>query len=569
MSNKKNDIIRIVKGSERFAGSTDVNSQIDVELKGTQKNYVEKDRTSILNSAEQFDKERQASNKVSISGKIINLFDNSISGNSTYAPFLNSLFYVNAETSIAQGESFKGFPPADEFSFFRTTTPIGHIPFVSNNASSYNWKVYVTYPYKNDYDQNLQWEDEYTNLNNNFVVSDGVPFILKKRKYNGKNLFYFYCGFEHGLSKGEYIELKNPISGIQYFEVYGLGDESFGNEKKVFSIFDFGYQNVSENTIGNFKRIVDIDNSEETKSVYYCRKHKLITQSSECQISKMGYENNPFYVESKIEYSALTPNQVQRISIRNNSQTVSFSLKNDIDISDLVDNNGLPLTKVFISVIKNGYVGWFNKPQLGSSTNIQVGWEHNFLNDGISSWWSAGNADNRDNIPSLLYQYNSRVFYYNGELNKDEDIKGDICEWNAFNQQEKVLSRCNHKINFNPDHFNDSENNNVSTLLSGYAYEPHHQVDLRVFSDYIETGDRDKVDLIPQYSFYSEYNQQWRWRDLYPYGFVDSDGKGIDNPFINGSHYPFKEIIFLQTPMKRNWNIFNDVIIGPTSDDCE
>jgi len=105
--------------------------------------------------------------------------------------------------------------------------------------------------------------------------------------------------------------------------------------------------------------------------------------------------------------------------------------------------------------------------------------------------------------------------------------------------------------------------------LSGYAYEPHHEINLRVFSDYVETGDRDKVDLIPYYSFYSEYNQQWRWRDLYPYGFVDTDGNGIDNPFINGSHYPFKEIIFLQTPMKRNWNIFNDVIIAPTTDNCE
>ena len=245
---------------------------------------MEKDRTTILNIAEQFDKERQTSNKISLSGKITNLFDNSISGSSTYSPFENSLFYVNVENSIELGESFKGFPPADEFTFFRTSTPQGHIPFVSSNASSYNWKIYVTYPSTNDYDQNLQFEDEDTNLNNNFVVSDGVPFILKKRKYNGKNLFYFYCGFNHGLSKGEYIEVKDPISGIKFFEVYGLGDESFGNEKKVFSIFDFGYQNVSENLIGNFKRIIDIDNSEETKSVYYCRKHKLLSESSECQI---------------------------------------------------------------------------------------------------------------------------------------------------------------------------------------------------------------------------------------------------------------------------------------------
>ena len=144
MSNKKNDIIRIVKGSERFAGATDVNSQINIELKGSQKNYVEKDRTTILNIAEQFDKERQTSNKISLSGKITNLFDNSISGSSTYSPFENSLFYVNAENSIELGESFKGFPPTNEFTFLGLSTPQGHIPFVSSNASSYNWKISYT-----------------------------------------------------------------------------------------------------------------------------------------------------------------------------------------------------------------------------------------------------------------------------------------------------------------------------------------------------------------------------------------------------------------------------------------
>ena len=34
-------------------------------------------------------------------------------------------------------------------------------------------------------------------------------------------------------------------------------------------------------------------------------------------------------------------------------------------------------------------------------------------------------------------------------------------------------------------------------LPDGYTYNPHHSVKLRVYSDYIETGDRDAVEGVP------------------------------------------------------------------------
>ena len=48
MSNQKNDTIRIVKGSERFAGSTDQDIQLQVNFEGSEKNYVEKDRSIFV-----------------------------------------------------------------------------------------------------------------------------------------------------------------------------------------------------------------------------------------------------------------------------------------------------------------------------------------------------------------------------------------------------------------------------------------------------------------------------------------------------------------------------------------
>lgn len=569
MSNLKTDSIRIVKGSERFAGSTDNDMSLDIELKGGQKNFVEKDRTTILNLAERFDKERQISNKIRVSGKITNIFENDIVGTSSYEPFLNNLFYVNPEVTVQNGSPFKGYPPADEFTFVRTTVPSNHISYNSESASTYNWRVYLSYPFENDYDQELQFEDEQTNIINQYVVSDGIPFIIKNKKSRGKNLIYFYCAYNHNLQIGDSIELTQPIDGRTIFEVYSLGDNSYGNDKKVFTIYNFGYQQFFENTVGNFKRIIDINNPEETKSEYYCRKHKILTNSKDVDIVKLAYEQNPFFIEKKLQYSALTPNNVERLAVKEDNQTFSLTFNKDIDITGLRDNNKRPLSSLFVTIVKCGYVGWFNNSvPAGNTTSIEVGWDMNFSKDQIDGWWSKLNPYNRDNLPNNHYTLNGRNFYFTKELEIGTEIKGDICEWNEYDQQENVLSSINHKISFNLNNFNDGSDENPN-IPNGYSYKPHHEVKVKEFSDSIEFGDKDKVDQFPDYAFFSDYDQQWRWRDLYEYGFIDENGKGVDFPFLNGSHYPFKEITFLQTPMFKNLNLFTDIIIAPNTDGCE
>jgi hypothetical protein len=60
------------------------------------------------------------------------------------------------------------------------------------------------------------------------------------------------------------------------------------------------------------------------------------------------------------------------------------------------------------------------------------------------------------------------------------------------------------------------------------------------------------------------------WKDIYSYGYIDSDNRGVDYPFINGAHYPFADIVFLQYPMSRDTSgYFTNEINQPTTDDCE
>ena len=102
----------------------------------------------------------------------------------------------------------------------------------------------------------------------------------------------------------------------------------------------------------------------------------------------------------------------------------------------------------------------------------------------------------------------------------------------------------------------------------GYVYYPYHKINVKEFSSYVETGNVKDVDYIPDYAFYSSFEDRWRWRDLYPYGYVDSEGVGVDYPFLNGAHYPFKEIKFYQMSPQRRFNTMN-MIVQPIIDNCE
>ena len=120
MSNKKNSDIRIVRGEDRFAGASNTDLLINVNLQGNNKNIIEGERSKILNLEERFNYERQNSSKFRIAGKIVNIFNNIVSGQTSYEPFRNSLYYTDTLNTLTFGGEWKGYPQYDEFTFFRT-----------------------------------------------------------------------------------------------------------------------------------------------------------------------------------------------------------------------------------------------------------------------------------------------------------------------------------------------------------------------------------------------------------------------------------------------------------------
>jgi hypothetical protein len=336
--------------------------------------------------------------------------------------------------------------------------------------------------------------------------------------------------------------------------VFSLGNDSFGSEIYVFNIYNLGYTGTTfaNSTSGTFKRVINPENILETTSKYYVREHKILTNVNDCIMTKNAFEKNVYNEDKKFEYSSITPNKVSRISQKNSSNVYNITVNYDLNLLNVLDNQKRPVSELFLTVINKGYTGYFNKPNNG--IGLKQGWEFNLTNT-TNSWWDLNNTNSNTNIQTSDYTLTNgatKTFYFNQDLMSGDTIDGDFCEWNDYEQLERVISPYYHKLKYNEDVFQTT--NTSSTNAPGYYYEPHHSMQIRVFSDYIETGDLQFIDQVPSYSYYSSSDQEFRWREIYTYGFIDNLGRGVNYPFLNSAQYPFGDIVFRLIPEGINYN---------------
>jgi hypothetical protein len=536
----------LIPSTLKYGSAPATNQEIDLFLNEQQQELVEYDRSSTISLAQVYDDERQRSTTFRPTFKVSYIYANTITGISFYEPFRNNLYYVNPEESKITN-IWKGYPQYYEFDFYRPPANDQHINYKSKSAYTYNWSYYLTYASENDSDYKMY----YTSSNSgtiNWTAKDGIPFYIRNSALNGSKIIEFVCVSPHGLSTGEYVELSFSYGTNNLFQVYSLGDGMAGSDNYIFTIFNVGYtgNTFTNKKTGTFKRVINPDNLTETKSKYYVRKHKVVSGVDDIIVSKNGFEKNFFVDEKKIEYSSITPNNITRISQKTSSDSYNFTLSNDLDISNLKDNQKRPITELYLTLIYRGYSGYFNKPI--NNVGLKQGWEFNLVTKN-NFWWSSNNFLSNSNIGVNSYTKTggiTKTFFYNKTLNIGDTLDGDFCEWNDYEQLERVVSPYYQKIRFNNDVFNTTTLNDVNP--PGYYYKPHQKMTLRVFSDYIEVANKGEVDNIPSYSYYSSADGQFRWRDLYTYGFRDNLERGVDYPFLNSAHYPFTDVVFRLIP---------------------
>jgi hypothetical protein len=561
----------IIPSELQYQSAPSVDQKLTISLDESPKTLVEYDRNSNVSLAQVFEDERNASSTFRPTFKFSFLYENTLTGTTSYLPFQYNLYYVDNENSTVSG-IWKGFPQFFEFDVLRTDIDNQHIGYKPISAYSYNWSFYLTYPSQNDYNKKMQ-----AVLNNNsfnWIAKDGIPFVINNTTENGNQVIAFECIAPHGLTVGESVELSINYGRTNIFQVYSLGNGILGSDITIFNIFNIGYTgNTFNNSVtGTFKRVINSKNIIETKSEYYVRQNTTMTSPSDAIITKTGFEKNPFLDEKKFEFSSITPNNLSRVSQKTSSNTYSITFKRDIDLGGLIDNQKRPVSELFLTIINKGYSGYFNKPTNG--VGLKQGWKFN-ITEPINYWWNDINTDSNSNVPVSSYTQTNGVtktFYYNQDLPVGTVIDGDFCEWNNYEQKERVISPYYQKIKYNQDNF--QVTNNADQNGPGFYYQGHFPLIIRTFSNYIEVGDVDFVDQVPSWSYFSNADQQFRWRDLYSYGYIDSDNVGVDYPFLNDAHYPFSNIIFRLTADNSGIN-FNDGLLGinipyqPIIDKCE
>ena len=566
----------IIPSSLQYKSAPFVDQEISLSLEEQSQLITEYDRSQSISLAQIYNDERQSCTIFRPTFKLNYLYANTYTGTTEYIPFRNTLYYVQPEDS-SFNNVWIGYPQYYEFDMYRPNISDQHIRYQAKSAYTYNWTYYLSYPFQNNYNKKLYYELD--NSSGDWIASEGIPYIVNKSSQNGNSLISFKCIAPHGLTVGEYVRLKfvnAPFNynGIDLFQVYSLGNGLLESNEYIFNIYDVGYTGTTftNRRRGTFKRVINPDNLLETESKYYVRQHKILTNVDECIITKNAFEKNIFNEERRLELSSLTPNNITRVSQKTSSNTFNITFKNDVNLFGVLDNQKRPLTELFLTVINKGYTGYFNKPNPGTTSGLKEGWRFN-LTQTSNDWWDNGRVDSNTNIQTSSYTLTSgatKTFYYNQNLMSGDTIDGDFCEWNDYEQAERIISSYYHKLKYNQDVFQTTQT--PTSNAPGFYYQPHTPITIRVFSDYIETGDVAVVEGIPGYAYYSKTDQQFRWRDLYTYGFIDNLGRGVDYPFLNFAQYPFKEVQFRLIPEGINYNSnLNGVNypIKPLIDECE
>jgi len=587
---------RVVLGSLRYKSAPDTTLGFKVPFIQTFKENVEFDRSINISLEQVYDDERQASTTFRPTGKFTLLFKNSYSGFTNYTPFENNLYYLNEEAATIsqcqtspQTVSWTGLPQYNEFDFVRTDynivgytqPPNNHITFISKSASTYNWNFFMSYAYENDYNKYMEAIEPKSGQLLQWTCGDGIPFVVFNTTYKGLDIVALRCPVKHGMLVGEFVKLSFNYFGTDTFQVYSLGDGASGSDEYVVNIINVGFLGgtFSNGIEGTFKRIIDINNPNDTTSEYYVRKHKILTNSGDAVMVNAGFDLIIFGDSKQYESSGYTPTQTARVSIKEGSQCYTLTFNTDINISPLLDNQKRPITELFFTTMWKGYFGLMFGRKKSNGVDyigLKQGYEFNLplIGSQPSPWWDGFNSDSDTPFPVDVYNTNMGntggpnggpiPFTYIRSLKKDDVLDGDFCEWNDSEQYERVVSNLFHKFTFNRYMF--SMDQVPTTNPFGYYYQPHTPIKLRVYSDYIESGDKRFVADIPDYSYFSEKDNQFIWRDIYPYGFIDSSGLGITYPFMNGTHYPYQDIIFRIIPEGTNYKeqiLINDPVIDP------
>ena len=440
-----------------------------------------------------------------------------------------------------------------------STTDISFIKTYKNKTTGLKVMFFDdTIKYKNGIDSIKIWsiskhglnKDDNVNIYKSFKNESGEiedVCVLKNTKVIDvvdEYTFYVYC---NGIKiSNKWIEIPDEVKNS--YEGYNISADKkylYSGDKKYYLI-NYKKANIDDNAQDiSFKRVVD-----DKETSYYVRIFsklpnwkfsikKPIEEIDESFIRKYQTTENDF--DSHIGKLAFSKN----IYTDNISEIV---FTDDIDISNLKDNLGRPISEIYLTIIKNnaGYREWYGKKRIGlEQCNVIdpiIEYSHCFGKVNCAFKLSNESMCNNEhknvlliNNIDILYNYQGLDMTYINErkntyieddeiqyepysgYNGDYSFYGDLCCYSEemceeqsiqmvdfrFNTAQRELTNSYDAFNFinditydeiSSDDYDDNgfkekieKFNNSAYRKEGYYYKPHYKIPIKSYDNNLTT----------------------------------------------------------------------------------
>lgn len=395
-------------------------------------------------------------------------------------------------------------PKRQRFYFLPDINPFHGV----SNQVVYNWDLTITYPASVD--------SGHTMVNNGLLIVDAIPVVFSNRQMTA-----IAVPCLHNLNIGDTVR----ISGTEGYNgdhiVIRTGMQN-GDMKPFYFVIDIPPTGV---VTGN-SRMKKLFGGVESK--YYFRKFRRVPindgsliAKEDYNIYKLGFSQNYFYEDN-----------------------TQFIFNEDINVKDLKDNLGRPISELYLTMVKTDSNRLFGLVSSGIETpfipKLNTSEFNTYLLD-IPVINKIHNSTDDTPFTSHIPLESDVTF-----LNNNNDFYGDLVEYNENQLKETVLADVHHRFNtLNRETPNQSMTYSVTPTVQntidlgprqeGYYYKAHHLMQIRQFSNYIEQGDDFTVG-IPDYAVKLDGNR-YVWRDLIDIGFIQLGEDVLNYPFLNGKHY--------------------------------
>lgn len=343
------------------------------------------------------------------------------------------------------------YPDRTLFSFNPKYNPYRHRP-------EYNWDLFLTYPYENDY--------------NNTLISGGLLIKSIELAFNsvGRRIVLFSTYIKHNLSIGTAFNLYINENKIENILVNSLGnvkkeDEEhyfyttqtdiigkiLGNNEEIDDDTDNDDINGQIKTTGFTFRLKHIVNGYESE--YYIRKfkklpnlNKIVNEEDKLTLD-ISYCVNEFgeWIKDKPNDFDKEQYQLAFSSTIYNDNNTQVTWTDGINIDNILDNRGRPLTEIYLTVMKRnkGYDEWYNQRNVKSK---EIEYSHCFGNVSWGFDLLSAKGEKEIDLQERLHDV-KLIHNVNEDIVNNNEFIGDIVEYNTTTCNETILEDCHFRFN--------------------------------------------------------------------------------------------------------------------------